>query len=93
MNRKLKIAEVTFAAAGAILFAASWILNYWMWQVMPIQPDMQSGFVIPMIVHGRIVYLSSIYDFTYKVLFWGGLILFLCAVVIDIYKDPFNRRG
>jgi hypothetical protein len=93
MNRKLKIAEVTFAAAGAILFAASWILNYWMWQVMPIQPDMQSGFVTPMIVHGRIVYLSSIYDFTYKVLFWGGLILFLCAVVIDIYKDPFNRRG
>jgi hypothetical protein len=89
----MKIVEVALAAVGALLFAASWILNYWMWQVMPIRPDLQSGFVIPMIAHGRILYVSSIYDLTYKVLFWGGLILFLCAVVIDFYKDPFNRRS
>jgi hypothetical protein len=92
MNRKLKIAEVTFAAAGAVSFAASWTLNYWLWQVMPTQPDIPKGFVIPMVAHGRILYLSSTYDLIYKGLFWGGLLLFLCAVLIDFYKDPFNRR-
>ena len=60
---------------------------------MPTQPDLQSGFVIPMIAHGRILYVSSIYDLAYKMIFWGGLILFLCAVVIDFYKDPFNRHS
>lgn len=60
---------------------------------MPIQPDFQSGFVVPMIAHGRILYLSSMYDLLYKMLFWGGLVLFLGAVIIDFYKDPFNRRN
>jgi hypothetical protein len=89
----MKFVEVIFATAGALLFAASWVLNYWMWQVMPIQPDLQTGFVIPMIAHGRILYVSLVYDLTSKTFFWGGLILFLCAVVIDFYKDPFNRRS
>ena len=58
---------------------------------MPIQPDLQSGYVFPIITNGKTLYLSLIYYVAYRTLFWGGLILFLCAVIIDFYKDLFNR--
>jgi hypothetical protein len=90
MEKRLRIVELAFAIAGAGFFAASWIMNYWMWQVMPTHPDLDRGFVILMINHGRTIYLSLFYSVTHTVLFWSGLALFLCAVIIDFYKDPFN---
>jgi hypothetical protein len=33
---------------------------------------------------------SNFYDLIYKLLFFGGLGVSLCAVIIDFHKDPFN---
>lgn len=35
MNRKLKIAEIVLAVGGATMFAAAWLMSYWMWKAMP----------------------------------------------------------
>jgi len=91
MKKKLKIAEVAFVVAGASIFVASWIMSYWMWKTMPTRPE--GDFVIPMINHGRTIYLSLIYSVLFNALFWGGLTLVACAVLIDFYKDPFNWRN
>jgi hypothetical protein len=91
MIKRLRIAEVALAIVGAVSFGASWLLNYWMWQEMPRAPE--GSFVVPMINHGVTIYLSRTYSTLYDVLFWGGLALFGCAILIDFYKDPFGRRG
>ena len=92
MAKNLRLAEVAFAIAGVVLFGASWGMSFWLWKEMPTQPDAAQGFTFPMIIHGRTIYLSSAYNLFYHALFWGGLVLFFCAVLIDAYKDPFNWR-
>lgn len=84
---------MSLAAIGLLSYAASWIMNYWMWQVMPTHADPESGYIIPMIVRGRTLYLSSFYHITYKVVLFGSLLIFLCSVIIDFYVDPFQRRN
>ena len=84
--------EIGLAAIGGIAFLASWILNYWLWHAMPTQPDVQAGFAIEMINHGRVIYLSPFYSLLHNGLFWGGLGLFACAVGVDFYLDPFGWR-
>lgn len=93
MGKKLRIAELVFAVAGGTVFFLSWIMNFWLWKAMPTQPDIGRGFTIPMINHGRTIYLTPLYNIVYSTLFWGGLTLFLLAVLIDFYKDPFNWRA
>ncbi len=93
LGGKVRILELVLAIIGAITFASSWILSMWLWKAMPIQPDSVRGFIIPMIIHGRTIYLNTSFDTMHKSLFWGGLALFAIAVLIDFYKDPFNWRG
>jgi hypothetical protein len=92
MREKLRVAEMAFAIAGVASFSTSWIMSYWLESAMPTRPDVELRFRIPMIIHGRTIYLSSFYDGLYNTLFWGGLALFVCAVLIDFYGDPFSSR-
>lgn len=90
--KKLRIAEIVFAIAGAVAFGSSWLMNFWLWKAMPTKPNVEQGFTIPMINHGQTIYLTPFYSGLYDILFWGGLALFVCAVVVDFYLDPFNWR-
>jgi hypothetical protein len=92
MRKALRAAELALAFGGALSFAASWLMRFWMDRVMPTHPDPQTGFVIPMISHGQTIYISWAYDFAFTLLAWVGATLFLAAVIIDFYKDPFDRQ-
>jgi len=89
----MKILELILAISGASAFCLSWMLSLWFWKTMPTQPDAGGGFVIPMINHGRTIYISEIYSIAYYVLFWGGIGVLFAAVLIDFYKDPFGWRA
>jgi hypothetical protein len=93
MEKTLRIAELILAIAGVCLFSLSWVMNLWMWQAMPTHLDLANGFVTPMILNGRMIYVPQIYALIQVWLFWAGLALFLCAAIIDVYKDPFRRRS
>lgn len=92
MGKVLKIVELTFAIVGVCLFSLSWVMALWMWQVMPTHVDPANGFVVPMTLNGRTIFVPSNYAFLQSWLRWGGLSLFLCAVLIDVYKNPFRWR-
>ena len=93
MKKHIKIIESALAVFSVFLFSMSWLMSYWLWQEMPMRENVESGYTIEEVIHGRTVYLNSIYDIIYITLFWGGPLLFFCAVLIDFYKDPFDRRG
>ena len=89
----MKIIELTLALAGIAAYCLSWALSFWLWKAMPTQPDSIAGFTVPMIIHGRTIYLNTLFNVIYNSLFWGGLALFFIAVLIDSYKDPYNWRS
>ena len=60
---------------------------------MPTQPDALPGFMIPMILHGQIVYVSNFYSWIYNLLFWEHFGFFIFAAAIDVHMDPFYRRS
>jgi hypothetical protein len=93
MEKTLRFVEVVLTIVGGTAFLSSWVMNFLLWQSMPVRPNPEEGFALPMIVHGRTVYLSTLYYILYYSMFWGGLALFFCAALIDFYKDPFKRRG
>jgi hypothetical protein len=47
---------------------------------------------VPLIVHGRTVYLSQFHAAADSIAMWGGLALFFVAGLIDFYKDPYQWR-
>jgi hypothetical protein len=79
MGINLRTAEIVLAIAGATAFALSWVMNFWLWKTMPILPDVERGFAIPMINHGQTVYLTLFYDISYNGLFWGVGVVRLCS--------------
>ena len=93
MDQKLKFTEVALAFAGVAVFGLGWLMGFWLWGAMPTQPIVDEGFTIPTIIHGRTIYMNSFYALAYNCLFYGGFVLFFCAVFIDFYKDPFKWRG
>jgi hypothetical protein len=90
MWTKAQFAELFFAAIGAAAFVSSWVMNFWLWKSMSTRPDVVHGFTVPMIIHGQTIYTTNLYDLIYKLLFLGGLGVFLYAVIVDFHKDPFN---
>ena len=92
MEKKLRVIEMACAIAGCTFYSLTWIMSFWLWKAMPIHPDIEQNFAIPMIIHGRTIYLSNFYNNVYNTLLWGGGMLFFVAALIDFYKDPFNRR-
>ena len=90
MKKTFKIAEAISAFIAVIAFYAGWLLSMWMSVNLPTIPT--GDFVIPMIIHGKTIYLSPTYNAAHKLLFWGSMVLFGCAACIDFYKDPFERR-
>ncbi|WP_218037660.1 hypothetical protein, partial [Reyranella soli] len=56
---------------------------------MPTEPSGEAA--VPMLVRGRTIYLTAVYDALHTSLFWGAFILFACAAIIDVRKDPFQR--
>jgi len=92
MKRSLKIAETLLAASGMLSFLVSWVMGFWLRETMPTQADSKFGYTIPIIMNGRTIYLNPFYDILHTALFWGGLLLFFCAALIDFHKDPFDRN-
>ncbi len=92
MGKRLRVVEMACVIAGFVLFGTSWVMSFWLWRAMPTQADVAGGFIVPMITHGRTVYLTRFCDIVNHALFGGGLALFFCAVLIDARKNPFNRR-
>ncbi|WP_218037647.1 hypothetical protein, partial [Reyranella soli] len=56
---------------------------------MPTKPSGEAA--VPMLVRSRTIYLTTLYDALHASLFWGAFVLFACAVIIDVRKDPFQR--
>jgi hypothetical protein len=84
--------EAALASTGVLMFACSWAWSFWFWREMPRHPNIASGHTITETAHGATVYLNLIWHWLYRIFFWGGLIMFFSAALIDFYKDPFQRR-
>lgn len=93
MNKYLRLAETIMAFLGGVLFGSLLVMAIWLRGAMPTQPDPQYGFIIPLIVNGRTIYLTRFYEIVHSVLFWGAVLSFFIAVLIDFYKDPFGRKS
>ena len=87
-----RVLEQFLGIGGATIWFASVLLSFWFWHSMPISPNEESGFVIPVINHGRTVYLNTVFEYLYEACFWGGMLLFLSAAVIDVRRNPFRWR-
>ena len=48
---------------------------------------------MPLIVHGRTVYLPQTYSVLHSASYWAIGIFITVAAVIDFRKDPFEWRG
>jgi hypothetical protein len=67
--------------------------SFWFEGAMPTAPDPVQGYIIPIIIHGRTVYLPSLYQTLRTVALVLGLMLVCVAAVIDYRKDPHRRWG
>jgi len=83
--------EVWLAIFAVLSFLAAWTLSFWLREAMPQRPE--ADFVVPMIIHGRTIYVTWSLNALFHVPFWGSFAMFAGAVLIDFYKDPFNRRS
>ena len=89
-RKSWRILEQLLGMGGAAIWCVSVLLSFWFWHSMPTSPNEEGGFVIPMINHGRTVYLTATFEYLYEACFWGGMLMFFSAAVIDLHKNPFG---
>jgi hypothetical protein len=89
--RRWRVLEFGLANTALWTFFCTLVLSWYFWAKMPTQPDAQTGHINAMIIHGRTVYLTSLLYWVDQGLFWGSLLIFFIAALIDMHKDPFQR--
>jgi hypothetical protein len=84
--------EAGLASSSFLTFAFNWMLSFWLWKEMPRLPDPLTGYTIAIVMKGVTVYLNPTYWFVFYGSFWGSMLAFFGAVLIDFYKNPFQWR-
>ncbi len=82
-------------AAGCIALVL-WFgaMSLWMYydSTRPTTPDRDTGRIYAQNTHGSVVYLTRTEETTVLMLIWGGAVLFVVAVAIDMSVRRFQRK-
>jgi hypothetical protein len=83
--------EKMLSGTAFLAFAGFTLLQFWFWKMSPRASDSGLGAIYPLNWHGTLVYLTAFQQAVSDALFYGSGVLFLAAVLIDVWVRPFRK--